>query len=484
MAKLNNKTLPKSKTIHFIGIGGAGMSPIAKILIESGYTVTGSDLKESVNTIRLKDLGAEIYIKHQSQNTRKADIVVISGAIPESNPELMKAREDKVPVLVRAEMLAAIMNDFPKQIAVTGTHGKTTTSSMITRMLDTINKHPTFVIGSEMLDYGTSAKLNGNEYIVVESDESDGSFLCINPNIGVINNIEAEHMDFYKTWENLCEHFKTFMDKIIKNKGYLIVNNDDETLMSLVKDYSPPSTIAYGIKNDAPIMAKNIKHLKTGVSYSLFIDGKKEGQVNLSVQGIHNVYNSLAAISIGLCENASLDLCIEGLNQFTGTKRRLQLIGQRDNVTIYDDYAHHPTEIALTLDGIKKSLKKPVTCIFQPHRYTRTQHLCSEFAEALTIADTIIVTEIFASNDPKIEGVSGKNIVDLIKKNSEKNAVFIEKKSNVPPYIVDELNKHTIIVTMCAGDIHTVGKEIIKRLQFIASSTKEKSEANLINDDH
>lgn len=475
MTKNKPKTsITKSKTIHFIGIGGAGMSPIAKILLQQGYTITGSDLKESVNTIRLKDLGATIFLKHNISHMRKADIVIISTAIPKTNPEYLKAKEDNIPILIRAEMLAFIMNEFPKRIAVTGTHGKTTTSSMITRMLDKINKQPSFVIGSEMLDYGTSSSLNGSEYIVVESDESDGSFLHISPNIGVINNIEKEHMEYYKTWENLCSHFNSFMTNIIKNKGYIIINNDDESLHKLSQDFPLPSVIRYGIKEDAPIMATDISHTKNGVSYTLMIQGKKEGRIQLQVQGVHNIYNSLASLCVGLLENASLDLCIHGLNAFSGTKRRLQLIGKRDELSIFDDYAHHPTEIKMTLDGMSQAFKQSITCIFQPHRYTRTRDLMVDFANVLPIANHVIVCEIFSSDEPPIPNISGKNIIDLIHDQGHKNAIFISKKSDIPTYIIDHIHEHEIIVTMGAGDIHTVGKEILKRLQIIHEELEKR----------
>ncbi len=454
------------KTLHFIGIGGAGMSPIAHVALQKGYKVSGSDLKESIHTIRLKDLGAEIFFGQKSANLRKADVVIVSSAISEDNPELMYAKQEKIPLLKRAEMLDLLMAHDSKKICVAGTHGKTTTSSMITKMIDACGKTPTFIIGAELKDFGRSATLGSGDYFVAEADESDGSFLSLHPNIGVITNIEADHLDYYKEFHNIQDHFQRFMEGVISRNGYLVLNHDDPTLKMLGESFA--QTHYFSIETAASVMAKNIIQEPEGTRFTLFIDGADHGDVYLQVYGKHNVYNALAAITVGIAEKLPLDCIKKGLFGFSGTKRRFQLIGKVQDIQIYDDYAHHPTEIKVTLEGAKLSLKQRLICIFQPHRYTRTRDLLETFPDAFGHADEIFITEVYSANEKKISHISGKNIVDKMIEKHAASAHFIPKKSDIASAVLKILKPGDVVVTMGAGDIHTVAKELLSQLKKVS----------------
>jgi UDP-N-acetylmuramate--alanine ligase len=453
-----------NKTIHFIGIGGSGMCPLAKILLQDGYAVTGSDLKENLNTIILKDFGAKIFLGHKPSNLREADVVVASSAISKTNIEYSNAIQDKT-VLKRAEMLDFAMQSYEKRIAIAGTHGKTTTTAMISRVLELSNKNPSYIIGAEMQDYGSNAALGHKEFFVTEADESDGSFLYLKPNIAVITNLEAEHMDYYKNLENLLDHFKKFLKITLEQKGHLIINKDDTNLTKICSKLPKDKVHYYSIEEPSNVMASNITHSANGAHFNLIINGKDEGEIHLRVFGKHNIYNALATICFGLHANISIEQIKKALFSFMGTKRRFQLITNTNDITIYDDYAHHPTEIAVTLDGIKKSFpEKRIICIFQPHRYTRTLDLIDKFPDAFKQADIAIITEIFAANEKQIDGISGKLIVDKMTTSTPPSALFFSKKSEVAPYLFPLLKKDDVVVTMGAGNITSVARELHARL--------------------
>jgi UDP-N-acetylmuramate--alanine ligase len=457
--------IPKYKTIHFIGIGGGGMSAIAKVLLEKGYSVSGSDLKETITTIRLKDLGATIFIGHNVTNLRKADYVVVSSAVPEDNKELIYAKQEKMHIFRRAEMLNYVMEKYSNKIAVSGTHGKTTTTSMITRVLEMADKKPTYLIGAEFKDYGGNACLGTSDYFVCEADESDGSFLDLSPNIAIVTNIEEEHMEYYKKLDNLLKHFNTFMDKTLHKGGHLIVNKDDERIMQIAQKIDPKQITFFSVNAPAQIMARDLSYSPEGVRYKLDINNKNHGDVYLRIHGIHNVYNSLAAIALGIKEGIRLDTIKKSLLSFIGAKRRFQLMGEVQGIQVFDDYGHHPTEIKVTLDSIKKSFGKKVVCIFQPHRYSRTRDLLERFPEAFDAADKVVITEIYSAYEDKIEGISGKLIQKKMVEQNKRHAQFIANKSEIAPKIIKEIDKGDIVITMGAGNIHTVAKEIISQLK-------------------
>lgn len=453
-------------TIHFIGIGGSGMSAIARIAIEKGYRVSGSDLKESVNTVRLKNLGARVFYEHVPANIREADLVVASGAISMANPEYEGAVRSQIPVYTRAQFLGFLMDQFPKKISVAGTHGKTTTTSLTTRVLEMCGTNPTYLIGADMNDFGGNAGLGQGAYFVAESDESDGSFLQLNPNIAIITNIEPEHMNYFKTEENLMDHFNQFIERVLEVDGYVVVNRDDERISKLTETMDQKNIIYYGLHKEANLMAKNVHLHENGVTYDLVVDGKDRGEVNLQVLGRHNAYNSLAAIGVGLRESLPLPSILQGLSQFSGTRRRMQLIGDVNDIRIYDDYGHHPTEIKATLEAAKQSFKRHLICIFQPHRYTRTQSLLNDFPLCFDSADRVIITDIYSSGEDPIDGVSSQSIITAMQK-THSQAEYIANKSAIPEKIMDQLKPGDMIVTMGAGDIHTIAKEISIRLKSL-----------------
>lgn len=460
-------SLSKNKKIHFIGIGGGGMSAIARILLEMGYRVSGSDLKETISTIRLKDYGATLYYGHDSSNLRLADVVVVSTAIAADNPEYAFAIQEKIPVLHRAQMLGLLMDQFCHKISICGTHGKTTTSSMVTRILEFADKKPTFLVGADLNDYGTNAKLGGSDYFVAESDESDGSFLHLGATIGLFNNLEAEHMDHYKTWENLVDHFKRFMAGVIARGGYMAVNADDPALVDIATQFERQHTRYFGIQNDAQVRAVDLQFSVEGAHFTLMVDGKSAGEVYLKVHGIHNIYNALAATTIALDEGISVDTIKKSLFNFTGTKRRFQLVGEVNGIAVYDDYGHHPTEIRVTLDGAKKSLNRRIVCVFQPHRYTRTRDLLEVFPLAFDAADVTVITEVYSANEQKIRGISGRLIVDKMKENGKESTCFISNKSLIAKKLMPMLQPDDVVITMGAGDISSVGKEIVAQLKLL-----------------
>ncbi len=463
-------SLSKNKRIHFIGIGGGGMSAIARILLEMEYKVSGSDLKESISTIRLKDFGATIYYGHTEANLRLADVVVVSTAISHDNPEYAFAVAEKLPILHRAQMLGLLMDEFSHRISVCGTHGKTTTSSMITRILEFGGKKPTFLIGADLNDYGSNAMLGGLDYFVAESDESDGSFLHLSPSIGVFNNLEPEHMDYYKTWENVIAHFHKFMAGVVDRGGYMVINADEPALVDIATQFDRSKSRYFGIQTDASVRAVDLQFSPEGAHYTLMIDGKSAGEVYLKVHGVHNIYNALAATVVALNEGISVDTIKKSLFNFTGTKRRFQLIGEVNSISVYDDYGHHPTEIRVTLDGARRSLNRRIVCIFQPHRYTRTRDLLEVFPTSFEAAGLVVITEVYSANEQKIRGVSGRLIVDKMKANGFDNVMFVANKSMVASKLIPLLRPDDVVITMGAGDISSVGKEIVAQLK---SSPKE-----------
>lgn len=457
--------ISKHKTIHFIGIGGVGMSGLARILLAQGYRVSGTDMKETIQTIRLRDLGATLFYGHDAANLRLADIVVVSSAIDVNNPELAYALAEHIPVIKRGELLGILMQAFAVRIAVCGTHGKTTTSAMTARALDICGKMPTFVIGADVHDYGINAVLGESDFFVAESDESDGSFLYQEPSVGLFTNLEQEHMEHYGSLENLKEHFLRFMEGIVSRDGILIINADDPILYELGQQFPSTAVQWYGLRDDLSCRADTIVHHAEGVTFQVHLNHGPASEVNLKLMGTHQVYNALAVIAMGYRLNLPLDGIIKGLGLFSGTKRRCQLVGESGNIAVYDDYAHHPTEIRVTLEALKNSLKRRLICVFQPHRYSRTKDLLAQFPNAFGAADLTIITEIYAANEAKIRGLSGKLIVEKMKDNGNAHALFIPQKSDIARKLIPLLIPGDIVVLMGAGDISSVGKELVAQLR-------------------
>lgn len=457
--------IDRCKKIFLIGIGGCGVSAIGKILHQMGFIVSGSDLKESSNTIRLKDLGIKVFIEHNSSNLRDVDLIVYSSAVQKSNVELQEAYSRGIPVVKRAEMLSWIMDRFDKRIAVAGTHGKTTTTSMISRILYEGKLDPTYLIGGETDYVDGNARLGKGNYAVAEADESDGSFLELNPNIIVLTNVEHDHMEYFGTEENLHGTFLEFANKL-KDDGLLVINIDDPVCIKIAEK-SVGRKITYGIHNDnADFIANKFYFDQNKTNFTVNCKGKGMGEMMLSVPGEQNISNALAAVAVGLEAGISFSSIASIMNSFTGAKRRFQIIGEHQGITVVDDYAHHPTEVKATLHAAKLGWGKDhrIIAVFQPHRYTRTINLYAQFGEAFSDADLVVLTDIYSAGEAPIKNVDGRLIASEVEKH--RDAVYVQKKERIPDILLKNLKKNDIVITMGAGDIYTVGREILSRLKL------------------
>jgi UDP-N-acetylmuramate--alanine ligase len=453
----------KIKTVHFVGIGGCGMSAIAKILIKKGYKVTGSDIRESANTMRMKELGARIFIGHNKTNVRGADLTVISSAIPRGNAEVEESISSGIPTERRAEMLSWIMDQFKVRIAVAGTHGKTTTTSMIATVLSRCEKDPTFLIGGEANDVDGNARLGTGQYVVAEADESDGTFLMLHPTIAVITNVESDHMEHFGSFNKVVEAFSTFAS-LVPDDG-LIVMGEGKGIDAVKKNITNKKIVTYGTSAGLDFWADNFKFSERRSKFDAYKNDKKLGAVTLSVPGKQNIDNALATIAVASFLNCDFAGISSGLQVFTGAKRRFQLTGETRDIMIVDDYGHHPTEIIKTLEAARLGYPdRRIICIFQPHRYTRTALLYEDFGSAFADADITIVSDIYGAGEPPIAGISGETILNEVKKNA-KDAVYIKKKEQIASYVAGIARPKDLIITMGAGDINNVGKEIFSRLK-------------------
>ncbi len=431
------------------------MSGIAQLLFEKKHNVSGSDIKKSNITERLSQRGIQIYIGHHRENIGEAELVVFSSAIPPDNPELVAAREKKLRIIKRGEALAELMRE-KSGIVIAGSHGKTITSSMIAFMLMVAGKDPTVVIGGEANDLGGNARLGQSKYLVAEADESDGSFLMLSPEIAVITSVEADHLDYYGNLEEVIATFEKFSKNIVAD-GILICSS------SVVKKIRGASkTLTYGIENDeADLTAQEIILSEAGSSYQVFYHGEPFGGVRLHIPGIHNIYNSLAVVAVGMrMEIPFIDIAT-ALASFSGVRRRFELKGEIGGIMLIDDYAHHPTEIKATLATARR-LRRRIIAVFQPHRFTRTNFLKESFASSFTAADFLIVTEVYSAGEKKINGVSGRTIFDLIK---QKEKVFISNRLEIGNYLMKILKPGDVLLTIGAGDITELNEEIISRLR-------------------
>jgi UDP-N-acetylmuramate--alanine ligase len=448
--------------IHFIGVGGAGMSGIAQVLIEMGCEVSGSDLKESRNTERLKSNGARIEIGHRADNIGDADVVVISSAIPAKNPELLFAREQEVPVLLRAEMLARLC-DGKKSIAVAGTHGKTTTTSMIARMIKAAGLDPTFLIGGELNDVGGNAKHGKGDYLVAEADESDKSFLHLDPYIVVLTNIEADHLECYGSIEQIEKVFRQFLAKV-PDEGFIVACGDYPNLSRLM-DSMDRKFVTYGMNEDNDYYAKELTFDSLNSSFEVYSGNKLLTKAHLSVPGIHNIYNALAAFALGGSLDLEVEQIVESLGSFNGVQRRFQFKGESSRVTVVDDYAHHPTELKATLEAAKRGPWERIICVFQPHRFSRTKFLGSDFKDAFDDADLAILTDIYAAGEPPVPGVTGKILVEaILQDNPRKSVIYIPRKNEILNFLAGNLKDGDLVLTAGAGDIWTVGEGLLNML--------------------
>jgi len=406
--------LQKKHRVHFVGIGGIGMSGIAEVLLNLGYAVTGSDLHESEVTGRLRKMGAQVFVGHQEDNLMaNPSVVVISTAVKYSNPEVLEARRRHIPVIPRAEMLAELMR-MKYGLAVAGSHGKTTTTSMIAAVLSTAGLDPTMVIGGQVHMLGTNAKIGQGEILVAEADESDGSFLLLSPTIAVVTNIDREHMDFHQTMERLNESFLNFINKIPFYGLAVLCLDNAQVRVLLPKVRKRFAT--YGLSADADFSAQDLQMKPAGVEYTVLHHAKPLGKLRLRLPGRHSATNALAAVTVGYELEIPFSQVAEALDGFTGIHRRFEIKGEPQGIMVIDDYGHHPAEIQATISAIRDSWKRPLTVIFQPHRFSRTYDLFDEFLTAFEGADRLVLTEIYAAGEDPIDGVTSVALYQAIKR--------------------------------------------------------------------
>ncbi|RMG05774.1 MAG: UDP-N-acetylmuramate--L-alanine ligase [Nitrospirae bacterium] len=445
------------RIIHFVGIGGIGMSGIAEVLRNLGYEVTGSDLRESATTERLRRIGVKVYIGHDPNNVDSAHVVVTSSAVKDDNPEVIEARRRSIPVIPRAEMLAEL-GRLKYSVLIAGSHGKTTTTSLVGHILAHTGMDPTVVIGGILKSTGSNARLGQGEFLVAEADESDGSFLKLSPTIALATNIDREHMDYFKDMETLAGAFRSFLEKV-PFYGASIVCNDDPILREMGGSLRRPS-LSYGLTGDADITAVEVRPEEGGVSFLLYIDGEPLGRFLIPLIGRHNVLNTLGAIGVARELRIDMEDVRIALQEFPGIQRRFEFKGERMGVRVYDDYGHHPTEIKALLSAVRENLSGRIVVIFQPHRYTRTRDLFYEFLEAFDEADLLYLMDIYPAGESPIPGVSTSNLNDALHERGI-NSVYISDRETLVESVTGGLREGDILITLGAGDVWKIGEEIV-----------------------
>ncbi|MDO9465145.1 MAG: UDP-N-acetylmuramate--L-alanine ligase [bacterium] len=458
--------LENIESIHFVGIGGIGMSGIAYILLKSGYQVSGSDQNKSSITNKLKMKGARIFIGHDAKHIIAQELVVYSTAISESNPELIEARKRKIPIIHRAELLAKIANN-KKSIFVTGCHGKTTVTSMIAHMLIETGYDPTVIVGGEISSLGGNARLGASPWFVAEADESDKSFLKLNPYFGIITNIDEDHLEHYENLENIINTFLYFAERIDKSGRIFCCidnNNVKELISKLHKEKFKTPITTYGMSKNAEIRAEGLICEALSTRFDVYKNAELLGSFTLSVPGKHNVLNALSAIALGVEIGLSFDAIRKAMQGFKGVDRRFQIKANIGDVMVVNDYAHHPTEIQAVLETAKNLGKKRIVAVFQPHRYTRTGKLYKQFAVSLSKADKVILTDVYSAGEAPIKGANTDIIFNAMKNNGYKNAVYIPDKSRILSYLSNTIEKGDIILCMGAGDISAVAEGLADKL--------------------
>jgi UDP-N-acetylmuramate--alanine ligase len=462
-------SLADARRVHFVGIGGAGMSAIAKVLLERGFTVTGSDFKRSRAAMMLEAMGAPVNVGHDATLVDGADLVVISTAIPERNPELVRARETGIEVMSRGGALAAILNDF-ESIVVAGTHGKTTTTSMIVSVLHAADRDPTYLVGGGLNDAGTNARLGRDRSAVVESDESDGSFLLLEPHIAVVTNVEADHLDHWGSFAAIKEGFKSFLDAVASGGSAVLPAGH------FLDDYEPaPGVELCTFGDGGDVEASDVVASSAGMNFGLCHRGER-APVALRVPGRHNVANALAAAGACLRAGLGLDAVARGLGDYRGVERRFQIRGNAAGVTVIDDYAHHPTEVAATLEAARGGAWRRVVAVFQPHRYSRTQALFAEFGGAFGDADRIVVTDVYGAGEQPVPGVSGKLVADAVCAKLPGRAVaYLPHHDELIGYLRGSARPGDAVLTLGAGDIGGLGEELLAELDGNGRGSDERA---------
>jgi UDP-N-acetylmuramate--alanine ligase len=452
----------KIQQIHFIGVGGAGMSGIAEVLLNLGYRVTGSDLQYSETVKRLEALGGKIAIGHHADNLGEAQVVVVSSAVAADNPEVTAARRRAIPVIPRAEMLAELMR-LKYGVAIAGAHGKTTTTSLVASVLAEGGLDPTAVIGGKFNTFGSHAKLGSSDLLVAEADESDGSFLKLSPTIAVVTNIDGEHLDHYHDLESVKQHFLQFVNKV-PFYGAAIVCVDNDNVRALLPRIEK-RMIGYGIEQPADLIACDLEHRAWESDFSVRRGARDLGRFSVKLPGRHNVYNALAAIAVGLELDVGVAPMRKALAEFSGVERRFHLVCERREVAVVDDYGHHPTEIKATLAAARAGWpKRRLVVAFQPHRFTRTRDLLDEFAGAFDQADVLILTEIYPAGERPIEGVTGRALFERVRARGHRQVEFVPERDAVAARVAELMRPGDMVLTVGAGDIYKVGHALAERL--------------------
>ncbi|GAB4407883.1 MAG: UDP-N-acetylmuramate--L-alanine ligase [Thermodesulfovibrionales bacterium] len=460
------------RVIHFVGIGGIGMSGIAEVLHNLGYEVTGSDMRESDTISRLRALGIKVFIGHRPENIDDAHVVVVSSAVPMENLEVAAAMQRSIPVIPRAEMLAEL-GRLKYGILVAGAHGKTTTTSLIATILSYGGIDPTVVIGGRLRATGSNARLGQGEFIVAEADESDGSFLKLSPTIAVVTNIDREHMDFFRSMDSLKDAFVSFINKVpFYGLAILCIENPSvrEILPLIHRKY-----ITYGFSEDADIYASSIKREFLSSSFDVIQRGRDIGHFSIPIPGIHNILNSLASIAVGLELKMDVERIKEALKGFSGIQRRFEFKGEVRGVSVFDDYGHHPAEIRATLRAAKESLRcmqnnstgksGRLIVLFQPHRYSRTRDLLHEFAASFADADILYLTDIYPAGEKPIDGVSSEAILKDIREKGHGDVTYVSDRNILVDKIISRMRPGDMFFTLGAGDVWKTGDEILKKMQ-------------------
>ncbi len=454
----------KTKHIHFVGIGGIGMSGIAELLLNLGYKVSGSDLHGSAITGNLSRLGGVIFQGHRSEWIEGADVVVTSSAISTDNPEVVAAREQFIPVIQRAEMLAELMRLKKYGIAIAGSHGKTSTTSMVAWMLARAGLDPTIVVGGKVDSLGGNAKLGQGDFLVAEADESDGSFLKLSPVVEVVTNIDLEHLDYYRDLEHIKETFLQFINKI-PFYGAAVLCLDDENVADLLPSIGR-RIITYGLNPQADIHGENIFFRAGRVHFTVKKGGTELGDLDIAPPGRHNVYNALAVVCVGLELEIPFPVIADALGSFAGVQRRMQKKGEVGGVTVVDDYGHHPTEIRATLSAIKEAWpEKRLVVLFQPHRYSRTKALFKEFLTCFHLADLLVMTEVYAASEEPLEGVSGRVLLEEVRRHGQRHTLYIADVEAIASELPPLLQENDLVLTLGAGNIVKVGEDLLLLLE-------------------
>jgi UDP-N-acetylmuramate--alanine ligase len=456
-------TFRNFQRIHLVGIGGSGMSGIAEVLLAGGYAVSGSDLKPSAATQRLTNLGAQIHDGHKAENVHGAHVVVVSSAVRSENIEVLEAHRLKIPVIPRAEMLAELMR-LKQGIAVAGAHGKTTTTSLVASVLEAAGLDPTFVVGGRVNHAGTNASLGQGDYIVVEADESDRSFLLLAPVIAVVTTIDREHLDHYSSLDEIQETFLKFVNRV-PFYGSIVLCIDEPNVQAILPRVTRP-LITYGTSSQADLVIADAKLNGLSSDFRLKYHGEDLGMFHLPAPpGIHNVRNAAAAAAVALALNVPADLIRAGLAKFQGVGRRFEVRGQYSGVTLIDDYGHHPAEIRATLEAARGCGYKRLLVLFQPHRYSRTQHLWEDFTRSFNQADILVMTDIYAAGEASLEGITGERLATAISTAGHKNVVYSSTLQGGIEFMLREARAGDAVLTIGAGTVGRVTDELAMLLE-------------------